>query len=191
MTRRAWKWLTEVIVLNRAAFLAVCGAIGVVLAVVVYFGVTEARHAREQRDRNAEVNRQQDVTDYNLRQAIKRLGRLERPTRSDVQRLIRLLGKKGQRQVLQQLLGSASPRQLQQLSQQVQRNPPAGIAPPTAKHRHPSTPTPAAPQPTTPGPLPNNPVPSPPHTIDPPPIDLDGNGPLPPIDVPALPLPLP
>lgn len=101
------------------AIVVLAFSIGCLLAGGFYIGATEADHARQARARQAAVNRRQDVTDYNLRQAIGRLEHLERPSRALLEQMIRRLGRRGSRILLEQLLADATPEQLRRLGQVV------------------------------------------------------------------------
>lgn len=193
MTRRARfaDWLTEPV--NKVMFLVLCAAVGLLLGVAVWGYFEDTQRAREQREANTRANHRQDLADRNLREAIRRLEALEHPTRADIERLIRSLGARGSRRVLEQLLRSATPEQLRRIAEGMRQPSPEPPPPRTPTSPQPNRPAPlpppAEPRPPTVPEVPSPPNPGDSQSVDVPPFDVDGDGPIPPIDLPPVPLP--
>lgn len=205
------RWLTDVMLPKRWHWIAIAGALGLMIAALVHIGKNEAEHSRSADRRIAanftilqqELLHQQRV-DQMLADSIRRLKRLERRSQRgrEVARILRILSGQDltprQRRLLRRILmstgsvpspGTPSPRGGSgdhDGGRGGQANPPGsstpGVSPPAQPGPGSNTP-PVQPQPEAP---PISPV------IDPPPVDIDGpSGPLPPIDLPPLPPPLP
>lgn len=184
-SRQSLQWITEVLVVRRWQAVAFAALLGLCLSAVVYVGKREADHAAEQRQQLA-------AQDERLASAIKRLANLEHPSvrerRKQINRLLRVI----------------TPQQAANLGEALNRAPAPGASPPSN-----TSPPPqghVSPPGTRPGggggggnggdgnPLPPVVPPSPPQPepplipqLDFPPVDIDGDGPLPPIDLPPLP----
>lgn len=186
--RRAIDWLAAPT--PRIAIVLMCFAIGCTIAGTIYVGKREDARADRERAHERHARRKED----------RRLHRLERANSQQIERLIRDLTPAQSRRLARRLIGGLTSRERAELGLPTPpgfTNPPrraprrqapgSGSPGPAPGPTTPAPPPPSSPPPTPPRPpiLPRPPL-VPPLPLPPLPIDPDGDGPLPPIELPIL-----